>query len=312
MQFDQLCRKAGLDTEQDIQLIKRHLIATKRLYQKMNQDIWACKFGNEIIDTDFGILKIKKTMQVLQGIISDLETEIQKSKSEARMLVSLGLNTRALYNLKVAKKLDLVLQQRLSSLDTLDNLLSKINQSKTQLDILSAYEVGTAKLKEILNKDELKLDNVQDTMDALTDVLEDQEEISNAMASVEDFDEELESELNALIQSEPLSAVDTPERTPFFEPAPIISQPGTPLRARTPLGKSEPKISTPVMKMKVMATSPTKVNLPRANSSSLHGSSRSSNKDAELESRLEQLKVLGTPPSPVKPKNNVNEMMPAE
>ena len=287
LQFDQLCHEVGLQSEQDIDVVKRYLVFTKQLYQKTDHDVWACKFGAEVEESDFGVLKIKRTVKVLQGIISDLDAEILKSKAEAKMLVALGLSTRALHHLRIAKKFDLVLQQRLSSLDILDNLLSKINQSRTELDILSAYEVGTKTLKEILKKDELQLDNIQDTMDALTDVLEDQEEISNAMASVEEFDEDLENELDALIQS----ATATPLKGQSSSD--IISQPGTPQRV-------------PATETAALSRENSKIGLKRP---ALAGGSGppSRNSSDGIENKLEQLKV-STP----KLKKKVAEMIPAE
>lgn len=296
-QFDQFCHEFGIDAESDIDVIKKYLVSTKQLYHKTEQGVWACKFGAEVVESDFGILKIKKTMKVLQGIISDMEVEIQKAKAEAKMLVALGLNTRALYNLRVAKKLDHVLQQRLSSLDTLDNLLSKINQSKTQIEIMSAYEVGTKTLKDILKKDELSLENVQDTMDALSDVLEDHEEISNAIANTEDFEEELEIELEAMIQADASTPPTPISASGQLYGSGIIPQQGSPIR----LKGSDSKIGTPNMRMKVMA-----------GSGSHLGSTRSSDKESELEARLDQLKMSTTPPAPLKSKKKVAEMLPAE
>jgi charged multivesicular body protein 7 len=208
--FDEYCSLVGI-TAQDIPLLIKYLVINQLVHCKEQGNVYAMKFHQEISDHDFGTLKVQRTISTLQKQITDIEERIQKSKMGARELVAQGRKTRALYQLKMSKNLEAVLHQRLSSLDTLDGILFKIHNSKTNVEIMNAFDAGTKTLRSILDRKELSLDNVENTMDALTEVLQDQAEIEQAMQLGEmtdkDLESELEVELDALVEAERISGV---------------------------------------------------------------------------------------------------------
>jgi charged multivesicular body protein 7 len=115
-----------------------------------------------------------------------------------------GKKSTALYHLKSKKNLLKLLETRLGSLETLENIVLKINSSKTEIEILNAYNVGSEALKQILGRKELQIDNVEHTIDALAEVLADHRDIEDAMQiSQESYDDnDLENELDLLVNEE--------------------------------------------------------------------------------------------------------------
>lgn len=115
-----------------------------------------------------------------------------------------GKKSTALYHLKSKKNLLKLLETRLGSLETLENIVMKINSSKTEIEILNAYNVGSEVLKQILGRKELQIDNVEHTIDTLAEVLADHRDIEDAMQiSQESYDDnDLENELDLLVNEE--------------------------------------------------------------------------------------------------------------
>jgi hypothetical protein len=151
---------------------------------------------------------------------------------------------KAMYHLKQRKNLESVVQKRIASLETLEILLQKIHSSHTDIEILEAYKVGSQTLSSILGKKELSIDNVEATMDSLQEVLQDQQDIENAMKIGQvEMDDDLEQELNRLVEEEKVNEMTAeleqlvlPVDLPKVESRPTLeSSESNPLDESTPL-----------------------------------------------------------------------------
>ncbi|KAJ3272633.1 Charged multivesicular body protein 7 [Terramyces sp. JEL0728] len=169
-------------------------IITEYLIYKFKQ-----KEGLEITDTDVDIIKLQKTVKSIRKQIAEIEGQINKLEIEIKELLVQKKRQKAVYSLKKKKTLESVLERRLNSLATVENIVDKINEKTTELEILEAYSTGTVVLKEFLKK----MDKAQDTVDDLQDILADHKEIEDVM-NITTYDD-VEEELEELLTQEELS-----------------------------------------------------------------------------------------------------------
>jgi charged multivesicular body protein 7 len=86
-----------------------------------------------------------------------------------------------LHILRRKKALQQVYENRLSASTTLQGILDRIQSSQTDVDIVNAYAVGSDTLKSFLAAKELQIDNIDETMDTLSDILADHRDIEMAV-----------------------------------------------------------------------------------------------------------------------------------
>jgi charged multivesicular body protein 7 len=111
----------------------------------------------------------------------------------------------ALSHLRSKKALEDVLSKRTLAYENVHSVLLKIESAESDVAILSAYSSATATLKSLLSHPSLQRDNVENTMEALQDVLADQKEIEDVIteggkqaAGLDDAEEEIQAELKEL------------------------------------------------------------------------------------------------------------------
>lgn len=111
--------------------------------------------------------------------------------------------------LRSKKALQDLLSKRSGALETIDKLVLGIETATGDLEIVKAYQSASETLRKILNKPELQSDTVAQTMDDVSDILADQQEIDDLVtqgsqeavsaAGIQAVDEdELERELAEL------------------------------------------------------------------------------------------------------------------
>ncbi|KAI9101761.1 Snf7-domain-containing protein [Phlyctochytrium arcticum] len=171
----------------------------------------------EVTSSDKGIIRMRTTQKTLHLQVDDLEAKIVELTKSAQRCLQNKQRERALYYLRQKKFISSIISKRIGSIETLDNILGKIQSAETEAEVLNAYQAGTDSLKTLIKTSGLTVDVVESTMDALEEALADQTEIENAMeygqnqitANIAD-DEDLELELEALLLSE-LENLPAPE-----------------------------------------------------------------------------------------------------
>jgi hypothetical protein len=211
--FTALLHKCGLSHDADIVLLRQNLEHLDKLEIRKVEGMMVYKFKSEANDTindaDIGRVHLRQAIRSLQSQVAALETKISSCEANTKSCLAGQKKQMAMYHLKQKKSLEAVLQKRLASMETLELMLHKIQASKTDIEILEAYKVGSKTLSNILGRKELQIENVEATMDQLQEALQDQQDIENAMhANVSESDmEELEKELDKLVEQEKVESL---------------------------------------------------------------------------------------------------------
>ncbi|TKY87841.1 hypothetical protein EX895_003422 [Sporisorium graminicola] len=159
-----------------------------------------------ITDEDRSVIAVKETLRKLDLQITSLEARIAHRNTQIReALRSPSNKVQAASYLRSRKALEEVLAKRTGIRDTLSGVVAKIEQAKTDVDVMRAYKASSDVLRSVLRSDELQVDNVDKVMDGLAEVVAEQREVDEAMrvgaggAVVEEVDEdEIMDELRVL------------------------------------------------------------------------------------------------------------------
>ncbi|XP_050092808.1 charged multivesicular body protein 7 [Anopheles aquasalis] len=134
---------------------------------------------------------ISKTEQAIANIMEQIRTHIQEGhKQSAKSL------------LKKKHLLENSIQSKINSLENLQQLLSRIHETQQNIGILEAFKLGSITLKKTFADSGLNIHTVENTLMEMRDVLEENKEIQNMIATVtvDDSDDlDLEQELGSLI-----------------------------------------------------------------------------------------------------------------
>ncbi|KAI7897525.1 Snf7-domain-containing protein [Cokeromyces recurvatus] len=158
-----------------------------------------------ITQNDEALINIRTTCYALSVQVDELQKKSEELGKEALEEKKKGHKAKAFYCLKRKKNLQEVLERRLKSMETMDTILMKIESSQDDIQVIQAFNMGAKALKNLLGKDGLSVESVDDAMEKIQSVLQDQKEIEEALRiGTEDIndvdDQEIENELNELIK----------------------------------------------------------------------------------------------------------------
>ncbi|KAJ1913631.1 hypothetical protein H4219_005125 [Mycoemilia scoparia] len=172
-----------------------------------------------ITKTDVDILKLVNSRNRIKLQVESLQSRIEELDTMTRESLVKKQKQVATTYLKMKKQVESdVLPTRVSALNTLEHIVSKIESSESDAEILMAYQLGTETLREFNKKFGLNADKVDDILDDLNDALADQAEVdevlrervtesslgtgihASSLSSTIIDDSELEDELEKLIK----------------------------------------------------------------------------------------------------------------
>ncbi|KAJ1547564.1 Charged multivesicular body protein 7 [Nowakowskiella sp. JEL0078] len=161
------------------------------------------EYTSGITPIDSGIVIIKETLHALHSQADDLDKQIDQLNKETKIKLAESNKSRAMFALKRRHALEKILSARLGSIETIENILSRIQSAETDTQVLEAYKSGSETLKSLLPS----IDSVESTMSQLQDTLADAQEIENAIqtgivGTIGENDQDLEIELDALLAAE--------------------------------------------------------------------------------------------------------------
>ncbi|KAI7897422.1 Snf7-domain-containing protein [Mucor mucedo] len=207
-------------TDDDVMLLLRYLhsqhgVALANNVQGYGTTYMVIKFPSRegevatMTQHDKSIVSIRTTCQALSVQVDELQRKSEELHKESLEEKRLGHTAKALYCLKRKKNLQQILERRLQSLETMDNILLKIQTSKDDLQVVQAFNMGADTLRDVLGSDGLTLESVDEAMQNIQSAFEDQKEIEEAMkmGDISEYaDEDLEDELSQLIRESPSPA----------------------------------------------------------------------------------------------------------
>ncbi|PHZ14555.1 uncharacterized protein RHIMIDRAFT_235328 [Rhizopus microsporus ATCC 52813] len=205
-------------TEDDIMLVLRYLhihygIAVEENVKGYGTTYQVIKFPSrqgEIADItkhDEAMISIQTTCHALSIQIDELQKKIEEFERLSVEEHKKGHKAKSLYYIRKRKGFQQVLEKRIKSMETMDNILMKIETSHDDLQVVQAFNVGADTLRDLLGQDGLSIETINDVMEKVSNSLQDQNEIEEAMQSgmndtIPYNDQEIEAELAQLIEKE--------------------------------------------------------------------------------------------------------------
>uniref|UniRef100_A0A2M4AJG2 Putative m protein type n=1 Tax=Anopheles triannulatus TaxID=58253 RepID=A0A2M4AJG2_9DIPT len=149
-----------------------------------------CIFELEQSELDLN-QNVSKTEQDIAEIMVQIHGHIQEGRKQSAKSL-----------LRKKHMLEKGVRTKINALDNVQQLLSRIHETQQNINILEAVKLGTSTLKKTFADSGLNVDSVENTLMEMRDVLEENNEIQNMIATVtvEDSDDlDLEQELGSLI-----------------------------------------------------------------------------------------------------------------
>lgn len=195
-------------------LAMHHLVCEGRLWMETGDDGKVlCKFGapnakvSAVTELERSIYTLEETEKSLDKIIDDLEKEINTTTAAIKQCLKDGRKQAAKNHLKKRHALEKNLEKRMSVLESVQVMLSRIHDTQKDKNVLSAYKVGTDALKNALAGSGITLDSVDETIEQMREAIDVHDDIQTTLATpardilIDDAD--LEKELEDLLSEEP-------------------------------------------------------------------------------------------------------------
>lgn len=167
-------------------------------YVKYSPEASSCQISTDEICE----YKLRRLLERLERQLKDLSHQMSSLRASARDHLRRGDRSFALLDLKRSKALESVRQSRMNVISNLHEVVSKIDTAKLDIQSFEAYQIGNATLRSIFQENRITAQSVDEIVASLQEALDQQNEISSAvaqeLASVQIDEEELEQELEDL------------------------------------------------------------------------------------------------------------------
>ncbi|PKI82597.1 hypothetical protein MVES1_003860 [Malassezia vespertilionis] len=189
-----------------------------------------------IQESDRGILAVRQMHAQLTAQVDELERRVDSAR--ARIMDALRKKQpeeTAKSYLRTKKQLEELLGRRVGALETVSQLLLKLEQAAGDAEILQTYERSSSALQQILADPLLQPDRVDKTMDALAESVSQQESIEDAMRTDHVDDDEIAAELEKLaLGEEEAKQTSSMPSAPLHAPEPSKASTAAPKEPTTP------------------------------------------------------------------------------
>lgn len=161
-----------------------------------------------ITETEEGLYYLMKEEEALLGRIRVMEEEKVKLIGEAKAYLAKQMRQTARLRLRKKMQLERAIERRTEALGSLQHLVYDIENSQTNVAVLSAYKIGSTALKKLADEG-LTESNVRNIIDEISESLDEQEEVQGIISSSRlndsagQLDAELEEELERLTAADP-------------------------------------------------------------------------------------------------------------
>ncbi|ORX43151.1 hypothetical protein BCR36DRAFT_304615 [Piromyces finnis] len=201
-------------SEFDIEIILNQLQRDNNISLMIQDDITMLKFKEknsknkniEFSSSDINILKLKNQIEMISNQVK--QDEDKKDSIQARVMKCIvnKQKVQALYLLKEKKIIQLFIEKKMSSYNTLQDILLKIQSCESNNDILNAMKLGSDTLKQFIEEKNLSVDRIDDVFTYIENTLMDFDEIESSIKQnqsvINNSDEEFEEELDKLLKEE--------------------------------------------------------------------------------------------------------------
>ncbi|KAK7108937.1 charged multivesicular body protein 7-like isoform X1 [Littorina saxatilis] len=133
-------------------------------------------------ELELNIFRIRKVMKCLEQQIETLSEQCDSYTAEAKKLVREQRKTVALHQLRKRRTLQRQIDKKSSCIDTLHDIIHRIEDATSNEMVVKAYESGVSAIRQLTG--DVNIDKVDQVLDDLQEVLQEQEDVSEAIAGV--------------------------------------------------------------------------------------------------------------------------------
>lgn len=154
-------------------------------------------------EADVAVVQLCETKSVLEHQIENYHAQISDAVLKTKEYLRNQQKSRALNTIKKKKRLEKVLLNKEKALSNQEEILERLHQCKTDKMVMETYKSAIAAYKNLSSG--ISAEDVQETMDEVSSVLDNQSEMTEALSETiyEQADlSELEDELAKLVQNE--------------------------------------------------------------------------------------------------------------
>ncbi|VDM38913.1 unnamed protein product [Toxocara canis] len=204
----------------------RHLVANGRAFQFILSElvhqgeltIGMSKRGEQVLkfrgdttrgpiewtESDSSVHDMRRAMSKLENEIRRLEEKAKKEEQEARACIRSNDKTRAAHHLRLKKRALQEVEAKDNQYQRLLEMMHQLGQTRQNKEIMDAYKAGASAFKAALQRQGIRPEQIDETMDSISDAIATAEEIREAISSgvpaANGFDQdELEAELNSIL-----------------------------------------------------------------------------------------------------------------
>uniref|UniRef100_A0A915A5V8 Charged multivesicular body protein 7 n=1 Tax=Parascaris univalens TaxID=6257 RepID=A0A915A5V8_PARUN len=215
----------------------RHLVANGRVFQLVLSElvhrgeltIGTSKIGEQILkfrdgsvrgpiewtESDASVHDMRRAMSKLEHEIKRLEEKAKKAEQEARSCIRCGDRTRAAHHLRQKKRAMQEVEAKDNQYQRLLEMMHQLGQTRQNKQIMDAYKAGASAFKATLQRQGIQPEQIDETMDSISDAMATAEEIreaiSTAVPSANGIDDaELEAELNSILAEKKIEEKEQP------------------------------------------------------------------------------------------------------
>jgi len=212
-------------SETDIDLILIQLKRNNNINIINHEDITMLKFKEkndksnniEFSSSDINVLKLKNSIEIIMNQVEQDESKKESIQKKVKECIKNKQKVKALFLLKEKKMVQQFIEKKMSSYNTLQNILLKIQSCESDNDILNAMKLGSDTLKQYIEEKDLSVDRIDDVFSYIEDTLMDFDEIESTIKQNQPVsnlnDAEFEEEFNKLLKEE-TDKITKPETKP--------------------------------------------------------------------------------------------------
>jgi len=212
-------RKLSSLPDYDVDLLLAQLKNEKKVVELKTDIGKVYKFapsGKEVqlvTELDGTVAKLKWTDSILEARIAAIEAASKKKEGEVLDLLRKKKKKLAIYPLRLKRRFDQKHEQLMAIKGNIETTLHGMENVSSNIEILDSMKAGAQALKQLQKN--VNIDSVEETMDETREVLEENEEVENALSEFllgEGEMKSVEEEYNKMLQDLQLIEKDIAEK----------------------------------------------------------------------------------------------------
>lgn len=129
------------------------------------------------------VLRVRQMQKKLSKRVEALSTEVYRVKELVKDAIRKQDRSLASFELRRSKGLEQSRKQAMAALETIQEIVTKIDAARSSNEIFGAYKAGERALKYVLESSNVTVEDVDDVMISLAETMDLQEELATTLAT---------------------------------------------------------------------------------------------------------------------------------